>query len=235
MLERVTEQYVSAAAPTGSADRVTHALYVDVETRSPLSLRDVGADRYARDPRTEVICLCFARDSEPPQTWVPGSSPIPEEFYEAARSPYWTVVAHNAGFELAAARYILEPRFSFPSIPLTQWRCTMAAALAAGLPARLDRLAEVLELAHRKDVSGQRLMMMMARPRRAHKDEDTTQTLYFCDNDRLQRLFSYCEEDVRVTREIFTRLPPLSASEQISVGVEHTDQSARLPHRSHPC
>src|SRR5262245_13345310 len=102
----------------------------------------------------------------------------------------------------------------------------MAAALAAGLPARLDKLAEGLELAFRKDVGGQRLMMMMARPRHAHKDEDVTQTFYFCDDDRLQRLFAYCEEDIRVTREIFARLPPLSMSEQFL-----WELSTRINHR----
>src|SRR5262249_10487585 len=106
------------------------------------------------------------------------------------------------------------PHHHCPSIQIIWCRFTQTAALALGLPARLDKLAEVLELACRKDVSGQRLMMMMARPRRAHKGEDTTQTFYFCDDDRLQRLFAYCEEDVRVTREIFSRLPELSPQEQ---------------------
>ena len=211
MLQRVAEP-LSTAAPISQTDHV-RTLYVDVETRSPLSLKDVGAHRYARDPRTDVVCLGFAINDEPPQTWAPGN-PIPQEFLEAASNPNWTAVAHNANFERAIAQHILEPRHNFPSIPLTRWRCTQAAALALGLPARLDKLAEVLELACRKDVSGQRLMMMMARPRRAHKGEDTTQTFYFCDDDRLQRLFAYCEEDVRVTREIFSRLPELSPQEQ---------------------
>jgi DNA polymerase bacteriophage-type len=198
-----------------------HVLFIDVETRSPLNLKDVGAHQYARDRRTEIICLGFACDDEGPQTWVPGSV-IPQEFTEASRNPNWTIVAHTANFELAITRSILEPRFSFPSIPLMQWRCTQAAALALGLPARLDKLAEALELAHRKDISGQRLMMMMARPRRAHKDQDATQTFYFCDNDRLQRLFAYCCEDVRVTREIANRLPPLLQSEHAIWCLDHT-------------
>jgi DNA polymerase bacteriophage-type len=213
MLQRVAEHLTTAAPTSSAAADCVHTLYIDVETRSPLSLKDVGAHRYARDPRSEIICLSFAVNDDPPQTWVPGN-PIPQEFHETASNPNWTAVAHNASFERAIAQHILEPRHNFPSIPLTQWRCTQAAALALGLPARLDKLAEVLELACRKDISGQRLMMMMARPRRAHKGEDATQTFYFCDDDRLQRLFAYCEEDVRVTREIFTRLPKLSPQEQ---------------------
>src|SRR5438552_10252341 len=207
---QITPQHASPAGAVAAA----HTLYIDVETRSPLRLRDVGAFQYARNPQTQIICLSFACDRETPQTWVPGTSPIPQEFHEAACDPRWTVVAHNANFELAIMRYILEPRFNFPHIPLSHWRCTQAQALAAALPGRLDRLADALETGFRKDVSGQRLMMMMSRPRRTHKGEDATQTFYFCDNDRLQRLASYCEEDVRVTREIFTRLPLLSPREQ---------------------
>jgi DNA polymerase bacteriophage-type len=202
-----------ASIPTATDD-AAHVLYIDVETRSPLRLRDVGAFQYARNSQTEIICLSFARDNEPPQTWVPGTAPIPQEFHEAACNSDCWIIAHNANFELAIARYVLEPRFNFPHIPLSQWRCTQAQAVSAALPGRLDRLADALETGFRKDVRGQRLMMMMSRPRRTHKGKDATQTFYFCDKDRLQRLASYCEEDARITREIFTRLPLLSAQEQ---------------------
>jgi DNA polymerase len=65
-------------------------------------------------------------------------------------------------------------------------------------------------------------MMMMARPRRAYKDEDATQTFYFDDDNRMQRLFAYNCEDVRVTREIATRLPQLSATEHQIWQLTHT-------------
>src|SRR5262249_49615067 len=37
---------------------------------------------------------------------------------------------------------------------------------------------------------------------------------WFEDADRLQRLYEYCQQDVEVERELYNRLPPLSATEQ---------------------
>ena len=61
----------------------------------------------------------------------------------------------------------------------------MAAALALALPAKLELVAEVLELQHQKDRTGQRLMVMMSKPRRPRKDEDPDGCYWFDDEDRL--------------------------------------------------
>jgi hypothetical protein len=89
----------------------------------------------------------------------------------------------------------------------------MAIALAAGLPARLDRIGAVLELTNRKDVGGERLMHQMSKPRRRHKDEPAG-VYWFDDPERLDRLCKYCRLDVEVEREIYGRLSPLSPTEQ---------------------
>src|SRR5262249_47386375 len=91
---------------------------------------------------------------------------------------------------------------------------TQAMALALGLPARLSAAATTLELASRKDAAGERLMHQLSKPRRARKSEDVNQIHWFDDDDRLQRLYGYCRQDVEVERELYSRLPPLSASEQ---------------------
>src|SRR5262245_25135253 len=52
MLQRVADQPTPTA---GNVDRIAHALYVDVETRSPLNLKNAGADRYARDVRPKLL------------------------------------------------------------------------------------------------------------------------------------------------------------------------------------
>ena len=46
------------------------------------------------------------------------------------------------------------------------------------------------------------------------RDEDPGQVHWFDDDDRLRRLYDYCRQDVEVERELFDRLPPLSATEQ---------------------
>jgi len=211
MLERVTEQYVSAA-PTSSADR-EHVLHRDYESRSCTVLRIAGTFKYATDPTTEVLCCAYAVDDEPVQLWTPGD-PVPADFVEAANKPNWIVCAHGAHFEDAIERYVLPPRFGWPTFPVEKQVCTQAMALAVGLPARLSLAAIALELSNRKDAAGERLMHQTSKPRRPHKDEDPTKVYWFEDAGRLQRLNEYCRQDFEVERELFTRLPPLSAFEQ---------------------
>src|SRR5262245_7693237 len=213
MLERVTEQYVSAPAPTSSADRV-QVLHRDYETGSPAILRIIGTHKYVADPRTEVLCCAYAVDDEPAQLWTPGN-PVPPEFIEAANNSAWVVCAHSAHFEDAVERLLLHPQFDWPAFPIEKQRCTQAMCLARALPARLSAAADALELSNRKDAAGERLMHQTSKPRRAHKDESPDQTYWFEDRKRLDRLYEYCRQDVEVERELFTRLPPLSASEQV--------------------
>jgi hypothetical protein len=158
------------SAPRES-DGVRHTLHRDFETRSALLLSKVGAHRYAADPRTEILCAVYAVDDEPPKLWTPGDA-VPGEFVEAASNPSWTVTAHNDTFETQIERHILAPRFGFPTIPLERHVCTMVTALALALPAKLEKLARALDLAHQKDATGHRLMLQMSKPRKARKDED---------------------------------------------------------------
>jgi DNA polymerase bacteriophage-type len=197
----------------GGAPLVQHVLRRDYETRSKLSIKSVGVHRYTSHPSTEVVWIAFAVDDQPVQLVRP-SDGVPPEFIEAAHNPNWTVEAHNDSFETLIERYILEPRFSFPLIPIERHRCTMAAALAAGLPARLDKVADALELANRKDKAGERLMHQLSKPRRPRKDEDPSGTYWFDDPERLDRWGAYCKQDVEVEREISGLVPALSSAEQ---------------------
>jgi DNA polymerase len=196
-----------------TALRQQHVLHRDYETRGQLQLKRVGTHRYAADPGTEVLCCAFAIDDEPVQLWIPGD-PVPPEVIEAAANPSWIVCAHNDAFETAIEQYIMTPRHGWPSIPLERHRCTMAAASALGLSARLSMVADALELANRKDVAGERLMHQLSKPRRARQGEDPSQVRWFDDDDRLRRLHDYCRQDAQVERELFDRLLPLSAMEQ---------------------
>jgi len=198
-----------------------HVLLRDIETRSWLNLKHVGAHRYASDPSSEIHFVAFCVDHDPVQLWRPGD-PVPPEFLQASLDPSWIVVAHNDAFESAIEECVLVPQFGWPSIPLERHRCTMAMALAAGLPARLSALADALELANRKDAAGERLMHQMCKPRRARQGEDSKGIYWFDDPERLYRLGSYCKQDCAVAREAFYRLPPLSSSEQALWRLSHT-------------
>jgi DNA polymerase len=146
------------------------------------------------------------------QLWIPGN-PVPPEFIEAAADPSSIVCAHNDAFETAIEHQIMAPRFGWPEIPLNRHVCTMSMALALGLPARLSASVDALELVHRKDTAGERLMRQMSKPRRPRQGEDPAQTHWFCDDERLQRLYDYCRQDVEAERAVFNRLPALSGAE----------------------
>ena len=195
-----------------AASTVQHVLHRDYETRGVLQLQNVGVWKYSGDDRTQILCCAFCVDNEPVKLWLP-SDPVPPEFLEAANNPDWIVCAHNAGFEIAIEHLILRRRHGWPKIPLSRNRCTMAMALALALPPKLDLLAQALELVHQKDSAGQRLMLMMAKPRRARKDEDPEGRYWFEDQDRLERLYEYSKQDVKVEREAYQRLRPLIQEE----------------------
>ena len=73
---------------------VAQVLHRDIETRSTISLKKVGAHKYATDATTEVVCVAYAVDDQPVQLWLPGDL-VPPEFIEAAGNPSWLVCAHN--------------------------------------------------------------------------------------------------------------------------------------------
>jgi DNA polymerase len=201
----------SVVDATMTLQRVLHR---DYETRSVLELPKVGPWKYASDSRTEVKCCAYAVDDGPVKLWLPGD-PVPAEFIEAARNPNWLVCAHNDAFEAAIEQHIMGPRYGWPQIQIERHRCTMAMAQALSLPGKLELVARALDQIHQKDKAGARLMHTMSKPRRPHKDEDPNAgPYYFDDEDRLQRWYQYCRQDLEVERELYSRLRPLHPSEQ---------------------
>ena len=189
-----------------------HLLFRDIETRSTLDLKKVGSWLYAGDASTEVLCVAYAVDDEPARIWVPGD-PIPEEFFTAARDPDWLIIAHNDQFERNIEERLLGPRFGWPLVPIERHRCTMAMALASALPGSLDGAAAALGLPA-KDTEGHRLMMQMAKPRKARKGEDPDVIHWHDGPEQHARLQQYCATDMEVERAIYRKLPALSPAEQ---------------------
>jgi DNA polymerase bacteriophage-type len=209
----VLERSVPSQIQRSGRDDAAHVLFRDYETRGVLALDKVGVHRYAADPQTEVLCCAFAVDDQPVKLWKLGD-PFPVKFRDAASNPNWFAVAHNAPFEIAIEQLLLPPRYGRPLIPLERQRCTLAMAPALALPGKLEKLADVLELSHRKDVAGHRVMLAMSKARRARKGENADTLFWFDDHERLQRLYAYCIIDMEVERELYWHLQPLSPNEQ---------------------
>lgn len=210
-------------------------LHVDFETRSAVDLKKTGVHVYAEDPTTEIWCMAYAFGDDEPEMWLPGE-PVPAEVFDHvdAGGP---LVAHNAAFEITIWREILAARHGFPQAPAEQWRCTMAQAYAMALPGALGDAAGALGLDQAKDLTGHRLMLSMAKPRKVigllpakrkvtdGPDADGWQEFigadglplkirWWVDEDRHDRLREYCKQDIRTERALDKRLLKLRPLEQ---------------------
>lgn len=176
-------------------------LYIDIETRSTADLEAVGVHRYAEDPLTEIICLGYAFDDEPVEVEdCLQEGQLPQRILEHMVSG-GIVVAHNAQFERVVLRAI------WNLLSIGQMRCTMAMALAMGLPGSLKNAAAAVGLEVEKDDEGHRLMLQMCKPR------SRSPLTWWEDEERMSRLYRYCAQDVEVTRALAKRLLPLCPEE----------------------
>lgn len=188
-------------------------LHIDFETRSAVDIKKTGAYVYAEDPSTDIWCAAFALDDEPVRVWRPGD-PIPADVAVHVLDG-GIVAAHNAAFERVIWRHILGPRYGWPEPEIGQWRCTMVMAYALALPGALEDAAPAAGLDHRKDSAGHRLMLQMARPRKLDP------LTWWDQPEKIERLITYCVQDVEVERALMARLRPLKDSE---LALWHLDQ-----------
>ena len=149
-------------------------IWLDFETRSECDLKTAGVYNYARHPTTEVLCMSYAIDDGPVQTWRPGQL-----------LPVLTtqIRAHNAAFERLIFWHVLKHK-----IPLEQFYCTATQARANCAPGSLEDMARFAGSDMRKDHRGNYLVRKLCIPP-------------FSDDVRLmQELVEYCEQDVRTMR-----------------------------------
>lgn len=184
----------------------TPVLHIDFETRSVADLKVVGLHNYARHPSTDVWCMAWAIGEDDPRVWTPRAHDPLQHVAEGG-----TVYAHNAPFELEIWNQIMVPRYGWPALKPEQTFCTMAQCYAMGLPGALEDAALALGLHVLKDAEGRNLMLRMARPRSMNPDGTP---VWWDDADKVARLHAYCQQDVRVERELHKRLMPLSAKER---------------------
>lgn len=189
-------------------------LTIDFETRSEIDIRKVGAWLYSMHPSTEVLCMAQKA----------GDTPVkllsPDLFYVHSKSKvrtvlgdYFTLEAHNAGFEYAIWHNIMCKRFNWPQISVDRWSCSAAKAASYGLPRSLDGASRAMGLATQKDMSGHRLMLKMCKPRTKWRKTGEGEKWHE-DSDDLNRLYEYCKTDVETEYELSSALKPLPSFEK---------------------
>ncbi len=198
-------------------------IHLDFETRGTANLLKVGATRYAVDPATQVLCMCWAFDDGPVYTWHRGhhfepQSPLPVELLKRIASGE-LVEAHNAGFEWNVWNKTLRrefPEFNV-SLKLRQMRCSAAKASCMSLPRALDDAAEALDLRDaagqpiRKDPAGKNLIQKLAKPQAKRKG--STAVVFSEDPDLHRANWKYCAQDVVVERMLSAALPDMPPRE----------------------
>lgn len=185
-----------------------NSVSIDFETRSVVNLKSAGVYRYAEDPSTDLWCMAYSKGDLEPNIWVPGD-PFPSDLL------YWIEAGHplrawNAQFERIIWNTVGVERYGFPTLPRERFFCSMADALAMGLPGSLERAALALGLDVEKDMAGRKLALQMSKPRRFDKGEP----VWWDEDEKKEHLFSYCMQDVVVERTVALHTRRLDISER---------------------
>lgn len=174
----------------------------DTETRSFVNLKKSGAWVYSEHASTDLFCLAYGTDTV--KLWQPGE-PVPDEFKNFDGQH----VAHYALFEYALFYNILVPRYGFPKkiLNINNWICTRALSLCAGMPGHLKDIPGALNLKHKKQEIGGRLINRYSIP---YTDKETGFKAFRpLEGEDKELMFKYCKQDVAVSFEIYKKLHKL--------------------------
>jgi DNA polymerase len=171
-------------------------LHLDYESRSPLDIREVGLDQYARN--AEVLMLAWALNDSKPELWLPHEGPMPDQLSLLLTRREIVKVSWNCSFERSISRHCLNL-----DIPLPSWLDPSCMARYAGLPSSLADVGEALGLPQdqAKDKDGKRLIQKFCRPKK-----DGTYKDWNSDPEDWARFCDYCRQDVVAERNILRKL-----------------------------
>ncbi len=196
---------------------ILRRLHIDYESRGTEDLRLVQVYRYAESKYTQVILAAWAIDDEPFEVWrILRGDPIPAKLRAAILDPDVVLVAHNSNFErvlstIAGDRQGFLDREVWDAMRKPErWSCTANRAAALGLPRALESVGIALNLDHKKDMVGTRLMLEMCKPIAFN---NAGIPIYLEDEPRMLRLADYCVSDGESEREADAILPELSPFE----------------------
>ncbi len=179
---------------------------IDFETRSKVNLKIAGAYRYAIDPSTLILCMAYRLPGEGIAIWKPNLEPFPGPLALHIENG-GIIEAHNAGFEYAIWKYCLRRLYkNAPDLPLAQLECSAAKAAAVSMPRALEKLAQALRLPVQKDMTGNRVMQKLSKPR---KPTAKNPAIWHDVASEYETLYEYCKNDVLVEEAASRALPEL--------------------------
>ena len=214
-------------------------MVLDLETRSDVSVVDVGPHKYAAHPSNEILCFGWqVNDGSPAKVAVAvggsdGRAAVERRVRDAGRVVAtlqdfiadWersnVLVAHNSEFE------VVHFDRHFPELKARErhWSCTASRARRLGLPGSLADACRVLNTPHQKSEAGHSVMLQVSQPRPVWRTNPLLPK-FFDDADRLAKTAIYCVDDILAEADLDAYLPELPAQERL-----YWEQTTRCNHR----
>lgn len=182
---------------------MTRDIHLDFETWNVVSIKDVGAWRYAMDPECEILCAAYSLDHGPVKLWRQGDPP-PQDLCDAIEEGA-LIHAWNAAFEYAVLTYAAPAGWPMPRP--SQMRCSMALAAFHSLPLSLEKAGAAVGAKILKDKDGTRLLKKFSMPRKPTKANPSTRIRPEDDPEDFEKLCGYCRQDVESELAILRELP----------------------------
>lgn len=173
-------------------------LTIDFETKSEVSLNEVGSWLYSRHPSTDAMCIGWSDGFMLARQWRYGQPPPTALFSDILDSD--VVVAHNSFFELVVWLNVCHKRYGWPEIPFEKWRCSASKAAACSIPRALGKAGAAMKLSVVKD-EGEGRQSMLKLSKNKGKESD------------VEKMLAYNRTDVDSEVALDEALPDLTPSE----------------------
>jgi DNA polymerase len=180
-------------------------LTLDFETRSRVDLKNCGADIYAADPSTDILCCSFITDTGNKWLWYP-YEPVPSDLITALIEAD-EVYAVNARFDQGIYECIAVPDYGFPALKAEVWVCAAALCRVNALPSSLDKVTRAINSKHKKSNAGAQLIRQLSIPDKKTGEFNTSA-------DLMRRMGRYCMSDSIATVEVLKKLRPMLAEDK---------------------
>lgn len=194
---------------------------LDFETCNPYcDLTVVGSWVYSEHWATEILCLVFRGTF----LWVPGKLTFADEHLRSlASDPRYLFVCHGT-FEKDIWRNIMVPVYGFPDIPNERWHDIQSVCALRAVPLSLEKGLPPL-CGREKDTEGSRLTISLSRfggqkrlwrEHKGHPRDAKGHELPLTERtpEVMQRVFTYCHQDVADETALHDRLGVLPDAER---------------------
>lgn len=179
---------------------------------SKKGLPTIGAARYSEHPSTEVLsCAYDLKDGKGKRLWKPGD-PDPLDLFNHIKDGK-LIEAWNVSFERWIWTNVCQKLYNWPPVSMNQWRDAAAKSVAHALPKSLGPAGIVMDIKHKKDKDGLRLLTKFSMPRNPTKSDTRRRILLSEDPKDAQNLYNYNLRDIEAEAELSGLIPDLNSFE----------------------